>query len=478
MPSPDAMLPLIADIGKCQTLNQLIRTLLMYCRDNSDVYRNWNLSHTNATIVRGWEQLAFELARGLQSSLFDEDTAKVQKFFFDNGSFWSDRQILKMNVEATPLVVPSRALVSAIGSHNELLQKAILQDSLAVGGVCASVAPDQLFPVIRPTLAQMKRWYGVTDAQSLATNPESLIPPIDSLPSFGLAPPQNHDGPRIEIHLAHRAANAPFHNECPLKFGVGILNAVSAELGVPVPCSPPHDEDTFFGIGPVDTDVQIARMREIFQKAVAENVDVLVFPELCTNLKIATQLMNEFSASSGSMTVFVAGSYHCAQERKNIAVGRVRDGRNDLRHEKMERYILKGKNWSGGRDLEEGINLGPSVCVYQWKNWSATILICIDAISIRVQSTISTARPHMILLPAYTGRTSDFVRFADIMVGIQAATVMGNGPIPNRGAVGVFAVPVLDENGRNCIVEATISQTAPIPQLCVFDGATQQCRFV
>jgi predicted amidohydrolase len=449
-------------IAKCETPLGLLGVLLAACREMASAYGTWVSDPTTAPVTAYWAERAAATVEGLSSAgwLTVEDHKAVEHYFLRTEKGQPDR---------TECVVEARALAEAVEErfHKELVP--LLQEAFAPH---RAVGAGDLFPVVRNP--HVPAWVGAAGRTAVLTPlPASQDPPVDQLEHFGLGPPKGMLDVEVDVRL--RAVACPVPIDRPLRLGVAVLNGSPGELPVVADC--PCEGEFLLRDGPANPGSQLEAMRCVLGWADRHRVDVLVFPELCTDPASARQLTAEFDRTT-NVGVCVFGSYHgraADLDWRNTTHARVRGSAVLLTHDKLDRFQLKAKASPTNNDLREGIRTGRGVRVYHGKDWSATLLICKDFMSQTVLPLVTLLRPTLVLVPAYTTKIAALSNAANQLANVvQTVTVLANGPVlgPER-VVGVFGVPRTYPAAGNpghagAVVQFPQDRTT-LPSLCIFD---------
>lgn len=276
--------------------------------------------------------------------------------------------------------------------------------------------------------------------------PSKLPEGVDVLPRLQLVPEAGRTHGKtfvFDTRFSHQLEElvgpyrqAQFHG---LKIGTALLNErIDVATGVAnnlVVNPGPHGAATVYTVGPTTPAEQVRRMKAVLARAQRLGLDLLVFPELCTDKAGLDAVFAHYHASgSRCPKVFVGGSYHAGQannatdparNQAEAAFSGVPNG--TASHRKHEPYIFT----SGGVTYTENLDRENVLRVYFSRNWHLSMLICLDAITkARILDPLALVGVNLLLVPALT---DDVSSFRHLLVGYVQSTaalvVVANNPV-------------------------------------------------
>lgn len=295
------------------------------------------------------------------------------------------------------------------------------------GELTHELAEGELYPVAEPG------WGVLTDA-ALPSRPASLTPPArDELPHVRV-----HRGGGFRI-----VASFEFERE---------LEEIGTRLTA-VAALHPHDSiDQFEFVESVPRIVFPVRLHEpdprrvldVVRRALEDGARILVLPELSTDPETIDAIA-ELLEDSEDQRLVVAGSYHEAGTRRNVAVGLLPDSAERLRHHKLVPFaddLGRAQPW------REGIAAGDTITVHHADRFRFCLLTCKDFLSADVRNAMDRVGANVLCVPAMSEKTNAFdARARGHVADAQAVSVIANGPLCWHGGrvvepAAVFGQPV------------------------------------
>jgi predicted amidohydrolase len=258
------------------------------------------------------------------------------------------------------------------------------------------------------------------DGHEPCSRPASLTDPLPGeLPHVRVFEASPFD---VVIDFTHRddleAIEARFE-----RVAVGHPNRLFKEFKVPA-----AEGGAVFPIRPLDAEAQARRVTLLTERAIDEDVQVLVLPELSVGSRAAEAIQDNLDDAEG-LHLVLAGSRHIGTgaEAANVAIGLLPQAERRLEHHKIK--PMRGT--SNGREWKEGIDVTarPRLHLYQADQLRLGILICKDFLDKTVAETFTRLGVNLICVPAMSPKTDGFATRADAAAtDAQAFTVVACGP--------------------------------------------------
>lgn len=463
---PDPLAPLLASIASCDSAFRLMELLMRFCRDQAPAYREWE------------EDVTWQADRPAAATEVRSVVATFGGMVFapedDPDTLNRIRTAVADYIQKTtpPPVVRAELLLRGL-DHELTPQLRALYPDFHPG----PLAPGQLFPVYWPNLKRN----GWLPPDKLSIAPLSLSQPPGFLPKWALAPSADvFSGRQVEFVFPARTDVTPDISG-PLRLGVGVLNATTAELTWEEDTTPPA---RFRDVRPRPDirGAQVVAMCRVATLAAAEGVRLLVFPELCIDRLGAEEVFNHVAGLSNRPALVVIGSYHWLDgdgtARRNTCVA-IRSGTppTRLEHHKIAPFSYP----AGEHTFREDIRPGGVVRVFVGTGWSVVLLICRDFLDTPVRQLVEALRPTFLCVPSFSSTTTPFFGPVEAVTSsAQTVAVFANGPVPSDRVVAVFGVPRTRDNrdaGSSLAREHVVPEPLPaLPCLVVYDGATDAIR--
>jgi hypothetical protein len=413
---------------RARSFFDLAVALLQYCRE-----KEHELNRHLQGGSRGISQLKFAERQWLQRLEKTTSSSVDQK----------DREIIRESFDADdglPACLRARALALVVhdraGKHfsTDFLSRHKNEEWEA--------RPDEGIAVPYPQRTDMTS-AGIP-RRDLPTDPERYSDSYDRLPGLRLAP-RLKEGCKVvldtrfaeDLDDLRSPAGAPKQTRYDLRFGAAVLNRESKK-GSELDWTEEFDGQIgkFFDVHPVDGAQQLERMRRILAQARKE-LDVLVFPELCTTREDQSRLIEEFRADPGRIRLLVAGSCHHPNSggngdlsdgyRRNEAAVAMRPSNREYVHHKMRKYSYKGTECI----YHEDIDCKDSIRICLSHEWFLSVLICKDGLDHHgVVSTLEDFGVNLLLVPALSEKLNPFLTFlGSLVLANHAVIAVANNPM-------------------------------------------------
>jgi hypothetical protein len=318
------------------------------------------------------------------------------------------------------------------------------------------LAPGEPYPPLAPDLVRV---FG----KELITHPAARgDDDVDRSARLALAP--DSGGLEVEVSFAHvheLAAPGP-----------------DAKLAVILPIAAPTRElqwddvpgpaRAFFGVRPRDPSAVAARACALLDDAAARGATIAILPELCLDEAGLAAVRAHQAARGWPFDVVAAGSVHTrdGDERRNVATLIVRGGAV-VTHAKFNPF-------SGSAAGEEAIATHPArVSLHVAADergrpaWSYSLLVCKDLLSRFTRDVLAALRPGLVLVPAWSGKTTAFeLDIQGLVGGTQSAIALANQADP--GDEDHASVVVVGRPTRSDTVTVVRRGEANPPQALVF----------
>jgi predicted amidohydrolase len=277
---------------------------------------------------------------------------------------------------------------------------------------------------------------------------------------------------RCVWHDEHALANVRRRS----RVAVAVPNAGLAEFA----WDPYHRDEValFFRVRARDPGRQRETVERLLAAAQAEDVDVLVLPELSVDAALLDAVRAWYGAGRRPC-LLVAGSHHVEDAPDGGAAGPLRRNRavamlphGEVVHHKFARFLFADAD---GVQRVEDIDRHPrQITLHLCRDWSFTVLICKDFLDEGVVHLLGELRVRMVLVPAFSEKTQAFEGLAHALtVNAQSTVVVANTPGADDAAVGIFARPTLD---RALLVGSAADHPPPVVLALTDEGDLRVSR--
>ena len=323
------------------------------------------------------------------------------------------------------------------------------------------LAPGEPYPPHAPDLVKL---FG----RELITHPASRgDDDVDRTPRLALAP--DSGGLEVEISFANVHALTPPTADAKVAVLLPLATPTAELTWDDVPGAPVR---SFFNVRPRDPAGVADRVCALLDEAVARGASIAVLPELCLDVAGVERVRLHLAARGWPLELVAAGSVHTWRDGApvNLATVILRGGA-EVTHAKFNPFTSPILG-------EEAIATTPArVSVHVVADdrgrpaWSYALLICKDLLSRFARDALAELRPGLILVPAWSGKTTSFELDIHGLIGAtQSAVVLANQADPG------------DEDGASVVVVARPTRTETVtvlrrgevkpPQCLVFHLAT------
>lgn len=285
--------------------------------------------------------------------------------------------------------------------------------------------PGEAFPVLALPLLPEYRMQG-----TLGINPESLERPVDQTAHLGLMPQHSSFKVTFSWQLDDMLAGLGIDS----KIGLALPNSrIDLDHSVSELRWERYTREgraLFRNVLPTDEQEQRRRLLSLVDRALAEGVRLLVFPELSVPHSLLADLETHLSQTRpADRPVIIAGSSHVEDEH-----GRWRNratlllpGSTRLTHDKFEPFSFMDWQDDGSpapmAERLEDIHRERSLCVYICGRWSFVVLICKDFMTRSIITLLEQLRPRLVLVPALSPKTEPFETHAR-MLGLHTQAIV------------------------------------------------------
>jgi hypothetical protein len=257
-----------------------------------------------------------------------------------------------------------------------------------------------------------------------------------------------------------------------------------------------QSEDGFFGVTVKDVARQDQILEEGLAYCAAEEIGILVLPELAATQNFDDMVRSALAAdggAGGSPTVVVGGSRHLNDRGRRVNRLSViyRLGRHTVHHDKAAHYVsgpAEVRTESGletNRLGEENIHRSDTFRIHAGIDWSMIPLICADFLDEVIVKAVATLHPRLVVVSAMSLKTEMFDRSADtVIAACQATVAIANGPaqwssnsqVTDRSDVAVFLLPFADP--ASATVRVRPDPDAAPPYRVLFRSATRSAQLL
>lgn len=235
-------------------------------------------------------------------------------------------------------------------------------------------------------------------------------------------------------------------------------NACLSEL-CPPSLSLDLEKHTFFGVGPVDEEIQGDRIRALIDAAWTA-ADVILVPELSVTEGLAHQLADEYrpliDSQDDSPRLLVLGSYHHTDDsgrNRNTTVMLLKGHPDLLYHHKYAPFTY-------GAFVEDIFPAPPEITVYRLGTWSMAVLVCRDALHENARRALADVGVRLVLVPSMSPEIDSFVTaLTGMQLITQGFSVVATNP--HMWASPARLVEVVQDGGTLSSEDCAIAQDSP-----------------
>ena len=282
------------------------------------------------------------------------------------------------------------------------------------------IGPGEPFPVVQPDLRRMFH------AAPLTTLPDRREAPIDRTRRLALAPAA--DGLELAVDLSSAALAAP--------------PPPGAEVVAALPIAAPSREldwtekrgmrPVFHDVRPVASTDVATRVEALIEDACARGAAIVVFPELSVDEPALARLRAVLARAPSPPALVVAGSRHVRAGGALRNVATLVTAAGDVTHAKFNPYFA-------GEQLEDIALVPAELRAHGFVDESGRLVssvvvaICKDFLAPGAQRALEALRPTLVLVPAWSQKTSIFESDAVGLTGkTQTIVVIANQADPSR----------------------------------------------
>jgi len=382
-------------------IDRAAAALLRFCRDHAAALREARSAQVDRALAPATDALAAWLAEHVAG-----DWLLPSRLAAPIAALWR---------HAHDEVSPAPARVAVARAVAEALDEGLGHRFVSLfrrRGVW-SVAPGEAFPVVQPDLRKL------FDAP-LTTLPDRREAPIDRTRRLAIAPAA--DGLVIALDLSRAALATP--------------PAGDARVVVALPIGAPRreldwterrgDRPVFHDVRPVASTDVAARVTALVAEACALEATILVFPELSVDERALDAIRAALADAATPPALVFAGSRHvvAAGARHNLAT--MIAGAIEVTHTKFNPYFA-------GEQLEDIALVPAEVRAHGLVDdlgrlaFAITLLVCKDFVAPGAQHALEALRPSLVVVPAWSQKTSIFESDAMGLTGkTQAIVVIAN----------------------------------------------------
>lgn len=323
------------------------------------------------------------------------------------------------------------------------------------------LAPGEPYP---PVAVDLVRLFG----RELISHPASRgDDDVDRTARLALAP--DSGGLEVEISFAHLHELAP--------------PAADAKIAVILPLARPTEEliwddvpgaavRSFFHVRPRDPIGVAARACALLDVAVARGASLAILPELCLDVAGVAAVRAHLAARGWPLALVAAGSAHSIVDGApvNLATVILRGGA-ELTHAKFNPFTSPVLGEEAIRTTPARVTVHVAADERGRPAFSYALLICKDLLSRFARDALAELRPGLILVPAWSGKTTSFELDIHGLIGAtQSAVVLANQADPTDDA-GASVVVVARPTRTETVTVVRRGEVKP-PQCLVFHLAT------
>jgi hypothetical protein len=192
----------------------------------------------------------------------------------------------------------------------------------------------------------------------------------------------------------------------------------------------------FFGVHPNDPVTQDDGVVAALQEASAQDVDIVVMPELSCTPNTVSLIKAELAKTSGGRPrVVIAGGSHIVTgtgERRNRMSTIYADlNLPELTHDKIGEFVFPTKDPQTKKrvEWEEGIDRSTELRIHAGITWSMITLICADLLDDAVVEAVADLCPRLVIVPSMSAKTGDYeMSMGAVIRKSQALVMVVNGP--------------------------------------------------
>lgn len=278
------------------------------------------------------------------------------------------------------------------------------------------LAPGEPYPPVVPDLTRV---FG----RPLITHPASRgDDDVDRTPRLALAP--DSGGVEVEVSYANLHLLTPPSGDSIVAVLLPIADPAAELVWDRVPAA----VTSFFGVGPRRPDDVTARVLQLLDEAAARGADIAILPELSLDASGLEAVRHHQRARGWPFRVLCAGSIHDVVDgqRRNVATLILPGGR-EIRHFKFNPFTspMVGEEAIATTPARVGVHVAADE--HGRPAWSYTVLICKDLLSRFTRDVIGDLRPGLVLVPAWSGKTTAFeLDIQGLVSATQSSVVLAN----------------------------------------------------
>jgi predicted amidohydrolase len=307
------------------------------------------------------------------------------------------------------------------------------------------LAPGEPFPVVQPDL---RRLFSAAGSRApFVTLPDRREAPIDRTRRLALAP--HADGIELAVDRAHAVAAPPPDGAAVVVAALPIA-APTRELDW---TDARDGHKVFHDVRPVASADVAARCEQLLDHACARGAAVVVFPELSVDDAALTRIRARLARTASRPALVVAGSRHLRGTGATRNVATLLSATGEVTHAKFNPYFA-------GEQREDIALVPAEVRAHGVVDdagrlaFSAVVVICKDFLAPGAQRALEALRPTLVLVPAWSQKTSIFESDAIGLTGKTQATVV----VVNQADPG----PAGDEDPAVVILTRPLASGGPI----------------
>jgi hypothetical protein len=192
----------------------------------------------------------------------------------------------------------------------------------------------------------------------------------------------------------------------------------------------------FFGVQPKDPVTQDAAVVAALGAARAQDVDIVVLPELsCTPNTVSLIKAELTKMSGGRPRVVIAGGSHIVTgtggRRNRMSTIYADLNLPEVTHDKIGEFVFTTKDPRTKKPVkwEEGITRSTELRIHAGINWSMIPLICADLLDDAVVDAVADLCPRLVIVPSMSAKTGDYeMSMGAVIRKSQALVMVVNGP--------------------------------------------------
>ena len=222
---------------------------------------------------------------------------------------------------------------------------------------------------------------------------------------------------------------------------------------------------SFFGVRPRDPAGTAARACALLDQAAAHGADIAVLPELCLDPAGLDVVRDHLAARGWPIALVCPGSVHVVDDGapRNLATIIMRGGA-EVHHAKFNPFSSPIAGEEAIATTPARISVHVAADRHGRPAWSYALLVCKDLLSRFALDVLAALRPTLVLLPAWSGKTTAFELDIHGLIGAtQASVVMANQADPG------------DEDGASVVVVARPTRTETVAVIRRGEASPPQC---